>query len=322
VSSPVVIARATVRVPATSSNLGAGFDCVGVALDRWLTASVELREGASDVVVSRSGTLRDLVTPVDNDPRADLLYRGFAAAAEAASAGFKGTVTFEAASTIPVARGLGSSAAALLAGAALANVVLQLELTRTDMVSLCATIEGHADNVAPAGLGGAVLIAPLPSGKARYFVLAVHDSLGFAFAVPNFETQTAAARAALPDQVPHAVAVSAAARAAALIQGLRSADPALLASAFDDVLHVPYRRAMVPHYDVVVDAARRAGAFGATLSGSGSSIVAIAPHAQAARIAAAMAEAWRVAGVPADSFATRVGSTGLVVESSSRGSAA
>lgn len=313
-----MIARAAVRVPASTSNLGAGFDCVGVALDRWLTASVELREAPRDadreVRVSRAGTLLDLGTSLDEWPRSDLLYRGFAAALETAGSTFRGAIAFEATSTIPVARGLGSSAAALVAGAALANFALGLELSSTDLVSLCAAIEGHADNVAPAALGGAVLIAPLPSGKVRYSVLAVHDSLGFAFAVPNFETQTSLARAVLPSQVPYGVAVGAAARAAALVQGLRTADAALLASAFDDVLHVPFRRAMVPHYDAVVEAARSGGAFGATLSGSGSSIVAIAPHSQAAHIASAMAQAWRDAGVPAESFATRVGAAGLSME--------
>jgi len=118
--------------------------------------------------------------------------------------------------------------------------------------------------------------------------------------VPPFPSDTKAARAVLPRTLPHSDAVSAASRAAALVQGLSSGDGALLAAALDDVLHVPFRRARIPGYDAVVTAAQDAGAFGATLSGAGSAIVAIAPRERSAAVGTAMLAAWRAIGIEAE----------------------
>jgi len=107
-------------------------------------------------------------------------------------------------------------------------------------------------------------------------------------------------RAALPHTLPHSDAVVAASRAAALVQGLATGDGALLGAALDDVLHVPFRRARIPGYDAVVVAAHNAGAFGATLSGAGSAIVAIAPRERSTAVGAAMIAAWRQIGIEAE----------------------
>jgi homoserine kinase len=164
-------------------------------------------------------------------------------------------------------------------------------------------VEGHPDNVAPAVNGGAVLAVNAATGKGIVVTpLAVHASLAFVFAVPDFVVETKQARAVLPASVSHATAVTGAARAAALIQGLSTGDERLLAAALDDVLHVPFRRTLVRGYDAVVAAARRAGAFGATLSGSGPTIVAVASSARAAEIGAAMVRAWQADGIKAESF--------------------
>ncbi|HEY5219787.1 MAG TPA: homoserine kinase [Gemmatimonadaceae bacterium] len=315
--TPATISRATVRVPASSSNLGAGFDCVGVAIDRWLRVSAEIRDdGRADVHIRRKGTLRALDLTGPSDVRDDLIYTGFKAVLNGCSGndGFTGSVHFDADSDIPIARGLGSSAAALLAGAALANATLGLLLSVDELAQICSSIEGHGDNVGAAALGGAVLVAP--SSQGAYFApLPVHDSLAFAFAIPEFETRTELARAALPREVPFTTAVSAAARSASLVQGLQTADGRLLAAGLDDVLHVPHRKPFVRDYDRVIQSAHSAGAFGATLSGSGSAIVAIAPRAIAATVATAMAESWCAAGVTARGFATGVCHAGLSVVS-------
>jgi homoserine kinase len=287
-----------VRVPATSSNLGAGFDCIGVALDRWLSASVTVSsgEGAADIVLHRGGTLAAL-TPAPED---DLLARGFRAACAAAGHSLAGAVTIDATSDIPVGCGLGSSAAALVAGAFLADAALLLGLTRERIVEIAADIEGHPDNVAPAVYGGAVLSVRTPGGKLVSASLAVAPGIELVLAVPPFPSDTKAARAALPLTLPHADAVLAANRAAALVQGLATGDGSLLAAALDDVLHVPFRRARIPGYDAVVAAAREAGAYGATLSGAGSAILAIAPRARVGAVGAALLAAWRSAGVEAE----------------------
>jgi homoserine kinase len=292
-------ASVTVRVPGSTSNLGAGFDCVGVAVGRWLrvTARTSRETGGRPIAIERGGTLRAL----DMAPESDLLFRSFAAACRRAARDVPHGLTLAADSDIPVARGLGSSAAATVAGAAAAVALLELSLDRAALAELCSELEGHADNVAPAVFGGAnlvlhgldgLIVTPLP----------IHESLALVFAVPDFTVETKRARAALPATLPHSEAVRAAAKSAALVHGLAHADPRLLAAGLDDVLHVPFRRSLVPGYDDVTEAARQAGAYGATLSGSGPTVVAVATPAGAAVIGEAMVRAWRARGTAAQWF--------------------
>jgi homoserine kinase len=294
-------ARVTVRVPGSTSNLGAGFDCVGVAVDRWLSVSATTGTGKA-ITVERRGTL----TALDVPPDADLLCRGFVAACAKAGRSVPSGLALVADSEIPVARGLGSSAAATVAGAAAATALLGLELDRDDLTALCAELEGHPDNVAPAVHGGANLVLPAvpPDGGPIVAPLVIHESLALVFAVPDFTVETKRARAVLPATLPHGQAVQAAAKGAALVQGLAHADGRLLAAALDDVLHVPFRVPLVPGYAEVTAAARRAGAYGATLSGSGPTVVAVSPAARAGAVGEAMVGAWRARGTSAQSFVT------------------
>jgi len=305
-----VTASARVRVPCSTSNLGAGFDCVGVALDRWLDAEVVVG-GAPGVTIERAGTLATLG---DYPAADDYVMEGFRAACARRGADVPNALAFVMRSDIPVARGLGSSAASLVAGALLADAALGLGLSRDDHVAIGSDIEGHPDNVAPIVLGGAVLAVPSalsPNGWA-WTALDVHPSLGIALGIPDFETSTREMRAALPDALPRRDAVLAAGKAAALVRGLATGDPALLAHALDDVLHVPYRRALVRGYDAVVAAARAAGAFGATLSGSGSTVLALAPTARAAAAGEAMRRAWESFGVGAEAAVARLAPAAVV----------
>jgi homoserine kinase len=204
-------------------------------------------------------------------------------------------------SEIPVARGLGSSAAASVAGAVAATALLGLPLDAHAVAAVATELEGHPDNVAPATFGGATLVVAGSDGDI-VTPLVVHASLAFVFAVPDFTVETRHARAVLPATLPYAQAVRAAANSAALVQGLALGDPRLLAVALDDVLHVPFRRALVRGYDEVTGAARQAGAYGATLSGSGPTLVALAPRALGPVVGAAMVRAWRDCAVTATAF--------------------
>src|SRR6266853_1655156 len=271
-------ASVTVRVAGSTSNLGAGFDCVGVAVGRWLRVTAQATRGGKPVVIDRGGTLRAL----DIAPEADLLYRGFAAACRRAGREVPAGLALVAESDIPVARGLGSSAAATVAGAAAATALLDLALDAAGLVELCSELEGHPDNVAPAVFGGANLVLRGPDGLI-VTPLPIHSSLALVFAVPDFTVETKRARAALPATLPHADAARAAAKSAALVHGLAHGDARLLSTGLDDVLHVPFRRALVPGYDEVTGAARQAGAYGATLSGSGPTIVAVVRAHRASR---------------------------------------
>ena len=299
--------RAHVRIPCSTSNLGGGFDCVGVALDRWLTATAWVDEALAGPLLTRAGTLADL----DRDGVGaddDLIVQGARLACAAAGWALPSGFAVAAESAVPVGRGLGSSAAALAAGALLADALLGLSLGARRVAALCATAEGHPDNAAPMLLGGAVLGVPAAAcdGGWAFASLALHHEVGFALAVPGFGTSTRAMRAALPPSVPYRDGVAAAAKGAALVRGLADGDAALLAHALDDVLHVPYRRALLPGYDAVTAAAVGAGAWGATLSGAGSSLIALAPRSRAAAVADAMARAWRSEGVAAEGWAATV----------------
>lgn len=294
--------RVHVRVPASTSNLGGGFDCVGIAVDRWISVAVTLEGAREEIAITRAGTLSAL----DVAPDGDRIVVGFRTACRSVGRVAPRGLRVRARSAIPVARGLGSSAAATVAGVVAANVLLALELDDLTIASIAAEIEGHPDNVAPAVFGGATLA--LRTGRANgeslleVRRLVVAPEVALILAVPDFPVETTRARALLPSTVSHATASRAAALGAALVQGLATADAALLSAAVDDVLHVPYRRTLIPGFDAVVEAARAAGAYGATLSGSGSSIAAIAPRPLAPAVAQAMQSAWRHAGVDANAF--------------------
>lgn len=304
-----VVHTASVRVPATSANLGAGFDCIGIAVDRWLSASVEAEDsvhsGDAAISIRRSGMLATFA-PLPGD---DALVAGFVAACTASGRPVPERLQFVVHSEIPVARGLGASSAALVAGARLADAALELGCGVTWIAELCTRIEGHPDNVAPALFGGAMLaVAGDASGETERWVFApisVHPDVAFVFIIPPFSIETTVARGMLPSEVAHAIAVTAAGKGAALVQGLATADGALLAIALDDVLHVPYRLELVPGLASLCDAASGAGAYGATLSGSGSTVVAITPQDAAERVAEAMQQRWSAMGVEADTIVQR-----------------
>ena len=265
------------------------------------------------ISIERRGTLSGLAVR----PEDDLVYRGFIAACRIGGRALP-RVALTADSDIPVGRGLGSSAAAIVAGAAAATALLDMELEPETLLSVCAEIEGHADNVAPALYGGATLAVQRPAGGFLVAPIEVHPSIAFVFAVPDFTLETKRARAALPAVVAHATASTAAARGAALVRGLATGDSELLAIALDDVLHVPYRRALVRGYDAVTSAAKAAGAHGATLSGSGPTIVALAPLNRTGAVADAMRQAWQGSDAVTESFVVsrRVGSYDVTPEPS------
>ena len=301
------ILTASVRVPATSANLGAGFDCIGIAVDRWLSASVAAGDDSestdSAITINRTGALASLQV----EPERDMLYTGFSAACAEASRAVPKRLAFLSDSEIPVARGLGSSSAALVAGARLANAALSLGLGDTELAGLCARIEGHPDNVAPAVFGGAILGVAAGAAHSQWVFapIPVDPGIAFVFGIPPYPVDTGEARMLLPRSVDHGVAVQAAAKSASLVEGLRTGNAILLAIALEDVLHVPYRSHLVPGLAGLHDAARGAGAYGLTLSGSGPTVVAIAPQALAEGVAEAIAGRWLAEGVVAETFAQR-----------------
>ena len=290
--------QVTLRVPGSTSNLGSGFDAVGIAIDRWLELHASRKAGADGFTIERSGALSSLTIP----PEQDKLYAGFAAACRVQGRDVPIDITMRVHSDIPVARGLGSSGAAIVAGAAAANALLDLGLSDDTLAAICTDVECHPENVVAAIYGGATLSVRAPTGELSVAELDIHSGLGLVFAVPAFAVDTERAREVLPDHVPHSTAVAGSARSAALVLGLERAQADLLVAGLDDLLHVPHRQSLVRGYEQVVAAAREAGAFGATLSGSGSTIVAVSPLEQVSPVGEAMARAWRSLDVDVEVF--------------------
>ena len=293
-----------VRVPATSANLGPGFDAFGVALP--LLAEFEVRPArAWSVTVDGNGAI-DMPDGEDN------LFV-VAARAAAKSLGHNlapQNVTQR--SAIPGGRGLGASAAAIVGGIVAANALAGEPLGRRALLRIATEVEGHADNVA-AALYGAFTIA-LPTADGPIAVrFAFPSAWRVCLFVPTATLLTEKARAVLPKDVPRSDAVFNLAHASALLAAVLRADGALLSLAMHDRLHESARMELVPALEEIVAAAREAGAFGAALSGAGPSVIAIAPTRFAPRVTAAMEEAASLAGTPGRGRVVRVRAAGAQV---------
>jgi homoserine kinase len=289
-TSPAALRACAVRVPCSTSNLGAGFDCIGLAFRRYLYAGFEPGDGG-DLRIQRGGTLRGL----DLAPGDDLLTAAFIAELRRHGAG-SAAGSLAVASEIPVSAGLGSSAAAVVAGIALAAAACGRTLNRDAALAAAALVEGHPDNAGPALFGGLVAVSHTTAGMPRALRMPLSDRIAFVFAAPDAAVSTARARAALPAQVPHVTAVRGAGRMAALLYGLAHADAGALAAGFDDELHVPYRLPLIPGGADALGAATGAGAWAATISGSGSGIIAACPPGRAEAVLHAMRQAFADAG--------------------------
>lgn len=268
-----------VTVPCSTSNLGAGFDCIGLAFDRHLTATFE--PGGDRIDLVRLGTLAEL--PHDaHDIVADILT----------ARSVFGALTLN--STIPVGKGLGSSAAATVAALAIASAIAHEDFDCDIALEAATALEGHPDNSAPAIIGG--LVAVVTDGtRRRALHLHLSEDIGFVFAAPHATVSTKAARRALPDHVAHGMATRTVARTVALVEGLAEGDAELLRIGFEDELHVPYRIGMIPGGAHALAAARQAGAWAATISGSGSGMIAVCAPGDESAIVAAMRSAFEAA---------------------------
>ncbi len=281
--------RVHVRVPASSANLGPGFDALGLALA--LYNEIEASESdAVTLAIQGEGAGR-----LAGNGR-NVVVRGVRMAYEAAGRPFRGCAV-ACVNRIPLARGLGSSAAAWVGGLVAGNTLLGSPLDRVALLALGARAEGHPDNVAAALLGGLTVACEGPAG-ARAMSLPVPTGLHWIVLVPEVSSATADARAVLPASVPRADAVFNVQRVALLLASLQTARVDLLPSAFEDRLHEPYRARLFPWMAAVTEAARAAGALGCVLSGAGPSLLAVAGEdVEAAAVGRAMEEAMRRAGV-------------------------
>ncbi len=267
----------TVRVPASTSNLGPGYDCLGVALRLY-----------NEITVSRSDA------PAALDSIAEEAADSFFAHASVTPFPFSCAIQGE----VPTSRGLGSSVTLRLGLMHGLNLLAGRPLPRAAIYQLCCDLEGHPDNAAPAEYGGFNVV----HGALRQR-FAVAAELRFVLLIPDFEIRTADARALLPPQIDRLGAAASCGNACAITAAFASGDYAYLYGRFSDTLHQPFRKHLLPFFDATVAAAEKAGALGAFLSGSGSTIAAVtlvAPQKIAEAMQAAAPSTARVIITTAD----------------------
>jgi homoserine kinase len=277
-----------VRVPATTANLGAGFDCIGAALSLYnqfqFTPADALRIEARGAEANRM----DLTA-------SNLAYVAFTKVFDRLGRPTPG-VHLEIDLDVPLARGLGSSATAIVGGLLGANGLAGNLLSQQEIMAMAIKMEGHPDNVVPALMGGCRLAA---SDKANWAICDIpwHPEVVPVVAIPNFELSTAEARRVLPAQYDRAAAVFNIAHLGLLIRGLTTGNTDWLRVGLADQIHQPFRQRLIQGYEKVEKAAIAAGAYGVVISGAGPTMLALADMARSKDVAEAMEQAWQLVGV-------------------------
>ncbi len=253
-----------VRVPATSANLGSGFDALGIALSLYNEVYMEECDGC--FIESMDG----VAVPTDES---NMIYSSAKRMFDICGRPFYG-LKIRQINNIPLTRGLGSSSACLVAGIGGANRLLGDPLSTHELVNLAAAMEGHPDNTTPALVGGLVTCA-VSEGRVYYVSVPVSDKFRFAAMIPPEPLSTELSRSVLPNSVTRERAVFNLSRTALMTASLFSGDIENIKIATDDVLHQPYRLGLIKGGDAAFRIARELGAFGVYISGAGSTIMAI-----------------------------------------------
>ena len=253
-----------VRVPGTSANIGPGFDSIGIALSLYNEYEVsELESGEQFINIDPQFANAE-----------HLMIRSIRYVEDAFGLPHKGILLKAVKEEIPVARGLGSSAAMISAGVCLANALHGLMLPSIKLLNLVSEIEGHPDNVSPALFGGLTVSCKTEDGY--YTKLLTPDRCFlFAVAIPDFEVPTKEARRLLPVNVPREDAIHNLSRTGLLLGGLTDGDPDCLRRALSDRLHEPYRKKLIPDFDRVSCFMAERGAIGTVISGAGPTLLSV-----------------------------------------------
>ena len=298
-----------ITVPATTANMGSGFDCIGAALSLYNHFTFHpLSEAGETLKITVTGTEADKV----GTDEGNLVYQSFEkfyqhigketpAVAIAIELG------------VPLARGLGSSATAIIGGLMGANELAGKPLNETEIMELAIAIEGHPDNVVPALLGNCQL-SVANGEKWTICDISWHQNIVPVVAIPNFELSTEEARKVLPKQLSYGDAVFNISHLSLLLRGLETNHQEWLAIAMADRLHQPYRKQLISGYDAVEKSAVAAGAYGMVISGAGPTLLALSDVSQAEEVATAMADTWHQQGVEAQAMALKLDHQGAVTQ--------
>lgn len=272
----------TITVPSSTANLGPGFDSIGMALNKYLTLQVEEH---SEWVFKHHSVHLPPAPPLQEH----LIYQ----AAEHTARRFNATLPpckVSVFSEIPLARGMGSSASAIVAGVELANWLCGLALSDSDKLASATELEGHPDNVAPAIFGGLVINAQTRDGDIHY--VQVYDlDLDLILYIPDFELKTEAARKVLPDHYARSEAASAGGIGNVFVASLLTGNFETAGNMMEqDLFHEPYRATLIPLYESIRKEAKSLGAYGTVISGAGPTMISLVPKGKGKAISAIMKE--------------------------------
>ncbi len=304
----MAFSQVTVQVPATTANLGPGFDCLGVALT--LTNQFRftlVKTGTNPEIIVQGEEAQRVSTQTDN-----LIYRAFASFYEQFGQA-PPSVKIEINLGVPLSRGLGSSATAIVGGLLAANVLAGNPLEEQEVLQKAIAIEGHPDNIVPAFLGGCRLAIPTDHNW-EICPIPWSESLIPVVAIPDFELSTQQARSVLPLQVSRNVAIFNLAHFGLLLRALETGRGDWLRLGMQDQLHQPYRQQLIPGYQAVQAAALSVGAYGLVISGAGPTLLALTSVGNATTVAREMQSAWQKAGISSRVEVLKVSLEGATIQ--------
>ncbi len=296
--------KVSVKVPATTANIGPGFDCLGMALPIYNTITIEETvlpgTGVEINVLADNDSIDQLsLDHVPSDENSivykavELLYNSIGQSPSELKINIH--------SNIPVARGLGSSSSVIVGALIAANELLGRPADEVALLSIACEIEGHPDNITPAIVGGLVISSQEEDGSVVYRKLEWPDDWAVTVCVPDFELSTDIARSVLPKEVPMKDAIFNAKRLAMFVQAVHTKDSELMKLALQDRLHQPYRMKLVPGLDKIIDNLRHFdNVLGCVLSGAGSSILVISERNNLDKIRTIVRDTWADQNIKCD----------------------
>ncbi len=309
--------KVSVKVPASSANIGPGFDCLGLALPIYNTVTIEETvlpgTGIEINMMSEEENFDEMVfdsIPKDENnivyKAVELLYNSIGQVPSELKINIQ--------SQIPIARGLGSSSSVIVGGLLAANKLLGEPADETALLAIATEVEGHPDNVAPAILGGFVLSNQEDDGTISYCKLNWPEEWDITVCIPDFELATDIARSVLPKEVPMADAVFNAKHLAMLVQAVNTNDEKLMKRALQDRLHQQYREKLVPGMHEIIEAFKHEdGILGCVLSGAGPSMLVISHKYDLDKIKAVVKDIWEKQNIKADVRTLKVEEKGAYV---------
>ncbi len=283
-----------VHIPATTANLGPGFDCLGLALDLWNTVTFSLIDAQSPIAIEGEGKS---ILPEDET---NLIFQSANQLANISGKSLPENLHIYCRNNIPVASGLGSSASAVICGLVGAKRILDININNHELLQTAAQIEGHADNAAACLFGDLVLVRP--ENDSLHITHLEIQPITAVVAIPEYSLSTKAAREVLPEKVRFEDAVHNISRTAELMQIFQDGNYESLRETMKDKLHQVYRLPLLPGAEYAMQTALLAGAFGSSLSGAGPSVIAFTTQKLAKAVGDAMQSAYQQASISSRIF--------------------